>query len=95
MMNTAPNEPSRGGSACDADRAIRLMLSRASSSMFILVGLVGGGGALGRRHNAGWEGDGGCFPRTPGQGGVGTDMERIPGPSRNQARGDISEYMYR
>lgn len=33
MMNTAPNEPSRGGSAWDADRASRLMLSRASSSM--------------------------------------------------------------
>lgn len=33
MMNTAPNEPSLGGSEWDADRANRLMLSRASSSM--------------------------------------------------------------
>lgn len=33
MMNTAPNEPSLGGCEWDADRANRLMLSRASSSM--------------------------------------------------------------
>ena len=35
IMNTAPKEPSRGGSAWDADRANRLMLSRASSSMMM------------------------------------------------------------
>lgn len=33
IMNTAPNEPSRGGSAWDEEWASRLMLSRASSSM--------------------------------------------------------------
>ena len=34
MMKIAPKEPRRGGSECDADLAIRQILSRASSSIF-------------------------------------------------------------
>lgn len=34
-IKMAPKDPSRGGSAWDADRASRLMLSRASSSMIL------------------------------------------------------------